>query len=118
MTGTIFMSNYTDLPVTVTAAQGKTRLWRNTSLTSLAPGATAALAPHTVGYESDEDQDNGSRPPGLVDLSTTTGTVTQYMQDYGLTTGTEQTTHHVTLYRACQRRPGVRRRQRPVVAGG
>ncbi len=27
-------------------------------------GASTALAPHTVGYESDEDQDNGSRPPG------------------------------------------------------
>ena len=32
LTGTIYMSNFTDLPVTVTAAQGKTRLWRNTTL--------------------------------------------------------------------------------------
>jgi len=100
LTGTIFMSNLTDLPVTVNAQQGKTRLWRNTSLANLAPGASAQLAPHTVGYESDEDQDNGSRPPGLVDLSTTTGTVPQEMQDFGLTVGSDTTTHHVTLYRA------------------
>jgi hypothetical protein len=100
LTGTIFMSNYTDLPLTVTSAQGRTRLWRNTSLASLAAGSAAQLAPHTVGYESDEDQDNGSRPPGEIDLSTTTGAVTQELLDYGSTTGNATTTHHLTLYRA------------------
>ena len=37
------------------------------------PGSTATLAPHTVGYESNEDLDNGFRPAGLIRLSTTTG---------------------------------------------
>ncbi|WP_158861805.1 N,N-dimethylformamidase beta subunit family domain-containing protein [Leifsonia sp. AG29] len=100
VTGTMYMSNFSDLPITVTAAQGKTRLWRNTSLTSLAAGSTSALAQHTVGYESDEDLDNGFRPAGLVDLSTTTGAVPQYLQDFGNTVAPGTTTHHVTLHRA------------------
>ena len=100
LTGTIYMSNYTDLPVTVSAEEGKTRLWRNTSLTSLAPGASAELAPHTVGYESDEDLDNGFRPAGLIRLSTTTGPTPQYLQDFGNTVLPGTTTHSVTLYKA------------------
>ncbi len=100
LSGTLYMSNNSDLPVTVTAAQGLTRLWRNTSLTSMPAGTTQALAPHTVGYESDEDLDNGARPPGLVDLSTTIGAVPQYLQDFGNVTAPGTTTHHVTLYKA------------------
>ena len=46
LTGTIYMSNFTDLPITVSSAQGKTRLWRGTSLASLPagihPGARSA----------------------------------------------------------------------------
>ena len=52
-------------------------------MANLAAGQTATLAPHTVGYESDEDLDNGSRPPGLIRLSTTTGPTPQYLQDFG-----------------------------------
>ena len=100
VTGTMYQSTISDMAVTVTAAQGKSRMWRNTGLSSMAAGTTTALAPHTVGYESDEDVDNGFRPAGLVDLSTTTGAVTQYMQDFGSTVGPGTTTHHVTLYRA------------------
>ncbi|MFJ5958507.1 DUF4082 domain-containing protein [Paenarthrobacter sp. NPDC092416] len=100
VTGTIYMSNHSDLPVTVTAEEGKTRLWRNTSLTSLPAGSSAALAAHTVGYESNEDLDNGFRPAGLIRLSTTVGAVPQYLQDFGNTVAPGSTTHHVTLYRA------------------
>lgn len=100
LTGTLYMSNFTDLPITVSAAEGKNRLWRNTSLASLAPGTSKALSPHTVGYESDEDLDNGFRPAGLIRLSTTTGAVPQYLQDYGNTVVPGVTTHHITLYRA------------------
>ncbi|HTZ45177.1 MAG TPA: DUF4082 domain-containing protein [Jatrophihabitans sp.] len=63
-------------------------------------GSSTTLAPHTIGYESDEDVDNGFRPTGLVDLSTTTGAVTQEMQDFGNTVAPGTTTQHVTLYRA------------------
>lgn len=100
LTGTAYMANDSDLPVTVSASEGKTRLWRGTALASQAAGTKTALAAHTVGYESDEDLDNGSRPPGLVDLSTTTGAVAQYLQDFGSVTKAGTTTHHVTLYRA------------------
>ncbi len=100
LTGTLYMSNFTDLPITVSAAEGKSRLWRNTPLATLAAGATAQLAPHTVGYESNEDLDNGFRPAGLIRLSTTTGPVEQYLQDYGNTVKAGTTTHNTTLYRA------------------
>jgi hypothetical protein len=100
LTGTMYMSNYTDLPVTVSASEGKYRLWRHTDLGQLAEGTSAVLAPHTIGYESNEDVDNGFRPPGLITLSTTTGAVREYLQDFGNEVAPGTTTHHVTLYRA------------------
>ena len=100
LTGTAYMVNDVDLPLTVQAAEGKYRLWRNTSIANLATGTEATLAPHTLGYESDEDLDNGSRPPGLVRLSTTTGQVPQYLQDFGTTVAPGSTRHNLTLYRA------------------
>ena len=100
LTGTAYMSNNTDLPVTVSAPEGKLRLWRNSGLQSMATGTTAALAPHTVGYESNEDLDNGSRPQGLIRLSTTTGATSQYLQDFGNEVAPGTTTHHLTMYRA------------------
>lgn len=100
LTGTLYMSNYTDLPVTVSAEEGKTRLWRNTSLASMSAGTSAALAPHTIGYESNEDLDNGFRPAGLIRLSTTTGSVSQYLQDFGNTVAPGTTKHSITLYKA------------------
>ncbi|MCB5293239.1 DUF4082 domain-containing protein [Arthrobacter sp. SO3] len=100
LTGTLYMSNFTDLPITVSAGEGKARLWRNTSLAALAAGSSAQLAPHTVGYESNEDLDNGFRPQGLIRLSTTTGPTPQYLQDFGNTVKPGTTTHSMTLYRA------------------
>ncbi len=100
LTGTMYMSNYTDMPIRVSSAEGKSRLWRNTSLASLAAGSTAALAEHTVGYESDEDLDNGFRPAGLIRLSTSTGTTPEYLRDYGNTVSAGTTTHNLTLYKA------------------
>ena len=100
LTGTIYMSNFTDLPVTVSAAEGKLRMWRNAGLATQPAGSSTALAPHTVGYESNEDLDNGFRPAGLVRLSTTTGPAPEYLQDYGNTVAAGTTTHHVTMYRA------------------
>jgi hypothetical protein len=100
LTGTLFQSNYSDLPVTVSAEEGRYRLWRNTSLASLPAGSRIALAEHTVGYESDEDPDNGFRPDGLIRLSTTVGPVPEYLQDFGNVVKPGTTTHNVTLYRA------------------
>jgi hypothetical protein len=101
VTGTLFQANSDDLPVTVSKAEGKLRLWRGTSLASMGTFTpSVALAPHTVGYESDEDLDNGFRPAGLIRMSTTTGPTPEYLTDYGNTVVPGTTTHHLTMYRA------------------
>ncbi len=53
-----------------------------------------------LGYEWDADADNGFRPPGEFDLSSTTVSNVQPFVDYGSTTGTGTETHNLTLYRA------------------
>ncbi|PUA79779.1 N,N-dimethylformamidase beta subunit family domain-containing protein [Nocardioides currus] len=105
VTGTIFKANHDDLALTVDAREGRLRLWRNTSLAGLPAGESRQLTPSTVGYESDEDLDNGFRPPGLIRLSTTVGPTPQYVHGFGnleeptyIRPGT--TTHHLTMYRA------------------
>jgi hypothetical protein len=100
LTGTIFMVNccyFTAMEVP--AADGKMRFWRNTSVATLAPGQTATLADGTIGYEWDEDRDNGFRPAGLIRLSSTTVDVGSYLLDYGSTYGSGTATHRLTLYR-------------------
>ncbi|MET1060833.1 MAG: N,N-dimethylformamidase beta subunit family domain-containing protein, partial [Nocardioides sp.] len=99
LTGTAYMSNFSDLPLTVTRDEGRMRLWRGTTLATTTAAQTE-LAPSTVGYESNEDLDNGERPPGLIRLSTTTGAVPQYLTDFGNTVVPGTTTHHMTMYRA------------------
>ena len=47
------------------------RFWRNTRVAALTSGI-ATLSAESLGYEWDEDLDNGSRPAGLVHLSSTT----------------------------------------------
>ncbi len=100
LTGTMYYVNNSDLPVTVNSDEGKLRIWRNTSLASLASGASAQLAPHTVGYESDEVTDNGFQPQGLVTMSTTTGPTAEYLTDYGNTVVPGTTVHHISMYKA------------------
>jgi hypothetical protein len=107
LTGTLFMvngpgtDNNGDLSIKVPAADGKMRFWRNTSIASLASGSTATLPQGTLGYEWDEDLDNGSRPAGLFDLSTATyNLTTDLLLDYGATYGAGSATHHMTMYRA------------------
>jgi hypothetical protein len=100
LSGTIFTVNSGTSAIEVPAADGRMRLWRNTSIASLAPNQTATLADNTLGYEWDEDLDNGSRPAGLVRLSSTTRDVPQRLQDYGSNYGPGTATHHLTLYRA------------------
>jgi hypothetical protein len=100
LTGTIFMVNCCTYAIAVPAADGKMRFWRNTTIAALPPGATATLPDGTLGYEWDEDLDNGARPAGLVDLSTTTVDVPQRLLDYGSNYGPGMATHRLTMYRA------------------
>jgi hypothetical protein len=100
LTGQLWTVNAGTGAITVPAAYSKLQVWRNTAVASLQPGQTATLSNETLGYEWDQDVDNGFRPAGEIDLSSTTMSVPQVVQDYkeDLTTGTE--THHLTLYRA------------------
>lgn len=101
LSGTIFMNNDTGTPyaITVPEAEGKTRLWRNTSVATLSSGQVATLPIGTLGYEWDADLDNGSRPAGLVRMSSTTLTTSGALQDYGSTYGMGTVNHALTLYR-------------------
>src|SRR5687768_4694835 len=102
LTGTLFMVNGPDRndPMTVPAADGRMRFWRNTSIASLAPGTVATLPAGVLGYEWDEDLDNGFRPAGLFRLSSTTLDVSpKYLLDYGSSYGSGTATHSLTMYR-------------------
>jgi hypothetical protein len=100
LSGEIFMVNSGSAAMQVPAADGKLRFWRNTSIATLGAGQTATLTDGTVGYEWDEDLDNGARPAGLIDLSTTQVDPVQLLLDYGSSYGSGDATHHLTLYRA------------------
>ena len=101
LTGTIFqVDSYRLDEITVPAADGKMRFWRNTTVANLPAGQVATLTPDVLGYEWDEAPDNGFRPEGSINLSTTTLGVSQYLLDYGNTTGPGTATHHLVQYRA------------------
>ena len=99
LTGTIFTVNCCSYPLTVPAADAGMRFWRGTSVAALAPGQVATLPADTLGYEWDEDLDNGARPPGLVRLSTTMVSVPQQLTDFGSSYALGAATHHLTLHR-------------------
>lgn len=103
LTGTLFTVNCCGVALKVPAADGKMRLWRGTNVANQTAGATATLADQTVGYEWDEDADNGSRPAGAFEMSTTTAgpsDVTAKLTDYGTNTAPGTATHHLMMYRA------------------
>jgi hypothetical protein len=99
LTGTAFMVNAGSAAMRVPAQDGRLRLWRGTDVAEQAPGGVAALTDDTVGYEWDEDLDNGARPAGLMHLSTTTVSGVERLQDLGSTYAPGTATHHLTLYR-------------------
>jgi hypothetical protein len=100
MTGTIFKVNAGTVNLRVPAADGKMRLWRGTTVAGQAAGATATLGSDVIGYEWDQDADNGARPRGLVKLSTTNASGVQILTDFGSTYASGSATHNLTLYRA------------------
>jgi hypothetical protein len=101
LTGQLFMVNAgATSAIRVPAADGRMRFWRNTTIATQAAGATATLPTGTLGYEWDEDPDNGARPAGSFRLSSTTVTGAPVLQDYGSTYASGTATHNMTLYRA------------------
>ncbi|HET9739730.1 MAG TPA: DUF4082 domain-containing protein [Solirubrobacteraceae bacterium] len=101
LTGQLFTVNDgATTAIRVPAADGKMRLWRNTTIATQAAGTTATLPTGTLGYEWDEDIDNGHRPAGSFRMSTTTVTGAPVLTDYGSTFGSGTATHNLTLYKA------------------
>jgi hypothetical protein len=103
LSGQQFEVNSGSAEITVPSQYSKLRMWRNTAVASLKAGQTLTLAPEadTLGYEWDQDVDNGFRPAGELDLSSTTVSEAQAFTDYGTVLNDNATaTHHLTLYRA------------------
>jgi hypothetical protein len=102
LTGQLFTVNAGTTDITVPAAYSKLRFWRTTRVASLGTGQSTTLdaGAGTLGYEWDVDADNGFRPAGLMDMSSTTNASAQPFTDYGSQVTTQSTTHHLTLYRA------------------
>ena len=103
LTGQLFVVNSGTTDITVPAQYSRLRLWRNTRVANLGSGQSTTLGQGlgTLGYEWDVDADNGYRPAGLMDLSSTTSNNAEVFTDFGGTTKTgSSATHHLTLYRA------------------
>jgi len=99
LTGTIFKVNAGTSGISVPAQLGKARFWRNTSVATLAVGGVANMPNGTLGYEWDEEANNGARPPGLIHLSQKTVSGVDALQDFGSTYASGTVTHSLTLYR-------------------
>ena len=105
LTGQFFNVNSGTSDITVPSQYSKLRVWRNTAVASLGSGQSVTLGAGqgTLGYEWDVDPDDGFRPAGLFDLSSTTPNIAgeQDFTDYGTSVNSNGTdTHHLTLYRA------------------
>jgi hypothetical protein len=101
LTGQSFVVNSGTSRILVPPEYGQLRLWRNTAAARLTAGASPlALAPSTLGYEWDEDPDNGFRPAGEFRLSSTTVSGVDKFVDYGSFLAVGTATHTLTSYRA------------------
>ncbi|MBW4028565.1 MAG: DUF4082 domain-containing protein [Acidobacteria bacterium] len=107
MTGTLFevngpgTDNDGSLTMKVPAEDGKMRFWRGTAAATQAANSQIALPAGSLGYEWDEDVDNGFRPAGAFHLSQSTYQLTtDLLFDYGATFGAGTATHHMMMYRA------------------
>src|SRR5262249_13626341 len=87
LSGTMFMVNGIENdPMTVSSAFSNLRFWRNTRVATLGAGQSTTITAGCnciLGYEWDVEPDNGFRPAGLFDLSSTTRSVNSLLQDYG-----------------------------------
>jgi hypothetical protein len=100
LTGTLFMVNGNLSSMTVPYEYSQFHIWDNTRVATLQPGQSASFY-GLLGYEWDVDADNGSRPAGLVDLSSTTVEVSKLLVGGNdLQTSPGVATHSLTLYRA------------------
>ncbi|MCI0682547.1 MAG: Ig-like domain-containing protein [Gemmataceae bacterium] len=105
LTGTLYMNDRTNvdlgISMNVSEADGNLRFWRDTPVANLPPGQTATIGQFVVGYETNEDLDNGFRPAGLMTMSSTSFTTQSHViVPWGTETGPGSSTHKITLYKA------------------
>ncbi|HEV7804347.1 MAG TPA: DUF4082 domain-containing protein [Solirubrobacteraceae bacterium] len=101
LTGQTFLVNAGTADITVPFAFKNLRLWRDTSVSNLTPSSNPVkLGTSTLGYEWDEDADNGFRPAGQFKLSSTTVSGVERFLDYGSTVAVGTATHNLTSHRA------------------
>ncbi|MDH3309018.1 MAG: Ig-like domain-containing protein, partial [Acidimicrobiia bacterium] len=100
LTGQWFRVNCCAIDMEVGAEDGNMRFWRDTRVAALTGNQTTTVGTDIIGYEWDEDPDNGFRPAGLFRLSETLGTGQQVLLDEGWSYGTGNATHSMTMYRA------------------
>ena len=65
----MFAINCCAINMVVGQADGQMRFWRNTRVATLGTNATTTIGTNVIGYEWDEDPDNGFRPPGTFRVS-------------------------------------------------
>jgi hypothetical protein len=93
------------ISLNVPETNGKMRFWRGTPVAALAAGKTATLGDRVVGYECDEDFDNGFRPAGTMQLSSTPTLASAKLVGDNIYRGQDSyppgsATHVMTMYRA------------------
>ena len=100
LSGTIFTVNCCTDDMIVPDQAGATRLWRNSSVA--ASSGPDTLGSGILGYEWDQDLDNGSRPANEIRMSRSTHAVSATLApgDYGSTYVAGTATHSLTLYKA------------------
>jgi hypothetical protein len=103
LTGTVFQGDETPnanlYAITIPYGETNLRIWRNTSVANTQPGQTATLASDLIGYEWDSSPDNGFRPVGLIDLSSTTINTPAYNTNFGNVDTSGTATHNLVEYR-------------------
>nr|WP_245283135.1 DUF4082 domain-containing protein [Bradyrhizobium sp. WSM2793] len=101
LTGTLFAVNaFRYDTITIPYPMTQLRFWRNTAVAQTSPGQTASLVPGLLGVEWDIAPDNGFRPAGLINVSSSTVQVDgKYLLDYGNTFGAGTATHNLVLHR-------------------
>jgi hypothetical protein len=104
LSGTLFTANrglnFPGDPIQVPALYAQNPIWANTAVAALQPGQVWTSAPNLLGYEWNSDLDNGFRPAGLVDLSSTTQNIQEMLLNNGSLFGPGTATNSQTLYRA------------------
>ena len=97
--GQIFTVNCCSDRIKIPQEMGGLRLWANTSVSAAPVNDFYRTQDEILGYEWDEDLDNGSRPAGLIHLSSTTLVEPEKLTDFGANVSQGTATHTITLYR-------------------